>query len=780
VALAQLHSGDHAVPLQALGPSDGAAPALTLIEQPLRPCERDQRIADLMNALSVGRAPSGPTLLASDSTHSSTPAAKPARAAQQPCPPSLESPPASALSQATTAESGRYRCTGGAARNGATAGGQRRADNKLEGRYVAPSAGAVGDRSVPSVGGCRGGCDDRGQRRPRLPFASLGDDWEVEEDLECDAGEQSYGNLDESMPDEAAPVAEEDPFDAAAAAVLAAARSRHVRGSGPSRSRQQSLAPAAFTAATASQNESLDLDSTMGGSFTAETSLDLFRYAEKQASDQLASASAACQKVARADDSLRARRAAESPAAAASASSAVAMPVEVLREPAVAHRAPRALPPRPPKSHPALAPPAAAPAAAPMPAAKPTSARLAAGALEVRRAASDAGPALHARQLGGDAPRPRHGLARPSDRGAGPALRSNAAPPGAQCDVESGAQSGAEQRSVGVRAASRQREQEELMQERKLEASLDRLDSKLAQYRARRHAGADSDSASCLSAMSRAHSTVSAPPRVQSAAAVVQRLRSATRDAAQGVYGEEEPPCKRHGLLSCRLCAEEALRPPTRKPAVYKAAVLLPPPPRRVRSAHLPNRTQVCSYTSARQLSGGLPLCAGNGQGTVARALQAARAEQQPHRCPPRAPLPPANADLPPGVPTWPAAPLPYGVHPAQQMAPLTADHNLGAYARGPVPAGAAGWPPPLNPHMGAEMMMSYQQAYAHFLYGPPPGLAPASAQPFPPFPNNGNISEGKPPASRAQAQKGAGSGGTIVVVAPNSRSLLFGDEHSE
>lgn len=784
MALAQLHTGDHPVPLPTFGLSKAAALPSTRAEQPLRPCERDQRIADLMSVLNVKCTPPRPALLVSDSIHSPTLSSKPTRATQQPCSPSLESPAVSALSQATTAESGRYRCTGGAAHNGAAAGGQRRAANDSEGVYVNRSARAAGDCSVPAVGEGCGGRDERGHR-PRLgrPFAGLGDDGEVEEDLEFDAEEQSYGDLEESVLDETEPVTEEDPFDVAADAVLAAARSRHVRGSGPHKSQPQSSAPAPSTAATAPQNAFLDLDATMCGTFKADTSLDLFRYAEKQATRQHASMSAVCQQIARADDSLRARRAAESSAAgpAASASPVVVLPASVQREPAPAHRAPRALPPRPPKPELALGPSVAAPVAAPTPAAKPTSARLAAGGMEVRRAASDAGPNLPRGRLGGDAPRPRQMLARPRDMFAAPGSRPDGAPPGARRDVDIGALFGAEQRPVagGERAASRQREQEELMQERKLEASLDRLDTRLAQYRARRNACTDSDTASCLSAVSRAHSTVSAPARAQSAAAVVYRLRSGTREAArqQGWYGDE-PPCKRHGLLSCKLCAEEALRPLIHKPAI-KAAVVLPPPPppRRVRSAHPPNRTQVCSYMSARQLGGGASLCAGQGQGTVARALQAARAECRPLKCPPHAPPP---ADLPPGIPAWLAAPLPYGVHPPPQATPLTAE-QLDAYAGVPVPTGAMGWPP-LGPHSGAQMLMAYQPAYAHCLNGPSFGLGPAELAPLPPFPSfiTSHPSEGKGPSSRAQAQEAAGPGGTIVVNAPNSQSLLSGEEYGE
>jgi hypothetical protein len=573
--------------------------------------------------------------------------------------------------------------------------------------------------------------------------------------------------------DEMEPVPEDDPFDVAADAVLAAARSRHVYSPVPLRSQPQSLAPAPFTAAAAPQNRSLDLDATMGGTFTAETSLDLFRYAEEQAAHQLASISAVCKKVARADDALRARRAAESPAAPPEASAAptVALPASVELD-ARAHRAPRALPPRPPKREPAMAPSVTAPAAAPTLAAKPTSARLAAAVTETRRAASDAGPNPGpCGRVGGDA-RPRHVPVRPPGLDSTLMWRPDGDTPNTRRDSESVARSGAAQRQVagGKRVASRQREQEERMQERKLEASLDRLDTKLALYRARRNAGPDSDTASCLSAVSRAHSTVSAPPRVQS----VQRLRSATREAArqQGWYGDQ-PPCKRHGLLSCKLCAEEALRPPAHKPAV-KAAVVLPPPPPpgRFRSAHPHNRTQVCSYTSARQ-PGGASLCAGRGQGTVARALQAARAERQPE-CLPRAPSP-ADAGLPQGIPAWPC-----GMDRHPYMTPLAAEQP-GMYASVPVPTSATGWPP-LGLHMGPQLLTTYQPAYPRSLNGPPLGLGPAGLAPLQPFPApliNSHLNEGRGPSSKAHAQKAAGPGGTVKVVAPNSQSLLFGDEYS-
>ncbi|EOD23529.1 hypothetical protein EMIHUDRAFT_239517 [Emiliania huxleyi CCMP1516] len=266
----------------------------------------------------------------------------------------------------------------------------------------------------------------------------------VEEECEVDDDRGLLGGGREKAAEE---VVEEDPFDAAADAALAAARPR--AGGGCCKWHSPPTRPSHAAPRDCTDRR---LDQTLA----IDTSMELFQYAERQAADQLSSASAVATKLARAHGALLARKASgvatttadpacgvettPGPAGAEVAVKAEAQPASLLPPP----RMPRRMKP----SHPSKG--AASSIGGARPAARLTAARLAAVSALPSRAASDIGP-ITAKALVDDS------RAEPSP------------PPG-----------------CGGRILSRQKEQEDLMMERKLEASLDRLDAKLAQRRLRR------------------------------------------------------------------------------------------------------------------------------------------------------------------------------------------------------------------------------------------------------------------------------------------------------
>jgi hypothetical protein len=231
VALAMLHAGDEPTPSLAPEPTDATAPRPAHADDPMRGSERDRRIADLLGALNVGGVP------APSPDRSPVRPFKPSKAAQQARQASLNSHAASALSQATTAEgAGRYRYGGGGAATNAP--GARPAD-----KLAAPHRPS---RFPTAADGERAGGHGRwghpgGQGRAA--------EEEVDEDLDLDeyeVEELSYYGMDESIHDDTGQ--EEDPFDVAADAVLAAARSRC--GQAPNMNSNQNPQPAAAPSET--------------------------------------------------------------------------------------------------------------------------------------------------------------------------------------------------------------------------------------------------------------------------------------------------------------------------------------------------------------------------------------------------------------------------------------------------------------------------------------------------------------------------------------------------
>jgi len=233
VALAMLHAGDEPTPSLAPEPSDATAPRPAHADEPMRGSERDRRIADLLGALNVGGLP------APSPDRSPVRPFKPSKAAQQARQASLDSPAASAFSQATTAEgAGRYRYGGGGP---ATNSGARPAD-KLSPPHQ-PS------RFPTAADGQRAGGHGGRWGHPGGQWRAGDGEQEVDEDLDLDeyeAEELSYYGMDESIHDETGQ--EEDPFDVAADAVLAAARSR--RNQAPNQKTNQNPQPAAAPSET--------------------------------------------------------------------------------------------------------------------------------------------------------------------------------------------------------------------------------------------------------------------------------------------------------------------------------------------------------------------------------------------------------------------------------------------------------------------------------------------------------------------------------------------------